>query len=125
MSTLIALLLRVGLLAVFTFCFVVLFEHGVQGFKDGVPVEWAAFRGFVSDQLSGKAEPTPAPTPVPTPAPTPAPVADTPAPTPVATPTPTPTPNPGASMTSWQKLQSAPIGSGMDRPVGSKDQPAN
>jgi sensor histidine kinase regulating citrate/malate metabolism len=42
------------LLAVFTFGFVVLFEHGPAKFGDGVKTEWKALRLFVGSALSGE-----------------------------------------------------------------------
>lgn len=47
-TSIIAFLLRLFFLAVFTFAFVVLFEHGPSGFVAGIPVEWNSLVDFVS-----------------------------------------------------------------------------
>ncbi len=62
---------RLILLAVFTFGFVVLFEHGPAKFSDGAKTEWNALLYFVGSALS-RQESTPART-TPPPASTPAP----------------------------------------------------
>lgn len=122
MSTLLALLLRVVIFAVLTFGFVVLFEHGVDGYKAGIPAEWDALKAYVSAKLSPESAPTPTPTPAPTPTPTPEPTPEQPTPPPA---TPTPTPQPASNVGSWQKLQSAPIGNGADLPIGATEKPSN
>ncbi|GAT35133.1 hypothetical protein TSACC_3197 [Terrimicrobium sacchariphilum] len=66
MMSLLALLLRVSLLAVFTFGFVVLYEHGTSDFVQGAATEWKSLTEFVSSQGSAKAPAAPssqAPTP--------------------------------------------------------------
>jgi hypothetical protein len=109
--------LRVLLLAGFTFGFVVLFEHGPQGFAAGAPVEANKFVAFVTS-LMNKQAPEPAPDPEPPPAaPAPAPAAPAPAPTQPATSAATPK-KPDAPPSAWEQLQSRPIGEGMDAPIG-------
>jgi hypothetical protein len=77
MMGLFTFLLRAVLLAVFTFGFVVLFEHGPGGFVAGVPGEFRNFENFVASLIGGGKEAAPTPTPAPLsvtpPAPTPAP----------------------------------------------------
>jgi len=87
MIGLLALLVRFILLAVFTFGFVVLFEHGPAEYPDNAVVEWRHFVGFVQERAGLKA-PEAAPI-TPTPA---APIApaESPAPTDVSTPAPAP-----------------------------------
>ncbi|MBN8708299.1 MAG: hypothetical protein J0I10_02910 [Verrucomicrobia bacterium] len=66
MMSLLALLLRVALLAVFTFGFVVLYEHGTADFAQGAASEWKSLTEFVNSQGSAKAPAAPtsqAPTP--------------------------------------------------------------
>ncbi len=66
MTSLLALLLRVVLLAVFTFGFVVLYEHGTSDFAQGAATEWKSLTEFVNSQGSAKAPAAPtsqAPTP--------------------------------------------------------------
>ncbi len=46
MTRLFSLLLRLALLAVFTFGFVVLFEHGPSEFSEGARAEWKALLLF-------------------------------------------------------------------------------
>lgn len=122
MIGLLAFALRVLLLAGFTFGFVVLFEHGPQGFKAGVPVEANNFVNFATS-LAPKKAPEPAPTPAPVAEPPPA----APAPAPAEAPAPAPVqqaPAPGAPQqpntppSAWERLQSKPIGEGMDAPIG-------
>lgn len=106
--------LRVVLLAGFTFAFVVLFEHGPQGFSAGAPVEAKHFQEFVVSLMNRKAvEPEPAPV---APASEVEPAASTPAPVPQQV-TSTPTPKPKNPPSAWEKLQSTPIGEGMDLPI--------
>ena len=105
---------RVVLLAGFTFCFVVLYEHGAQGFSAGVPVEFKHLEQFAVSLTNRKA-PEPAPAPAATPAPTAAPAAPAPSAPPQAA---TPTPKPNNPPSAWEKLQSKPIGEGMDAPIG-------
>jgi hypothetical protein len=108
-------LLRAVLLAGFTFGFVVLYEHGPQGFTAGAPVEWKNLENFVVS-VAKRTPPEPASAPAAPPAaPAPA-VASEPPPTPP--PTPTPTPKPKNPPSAWEKLQSTPIGEGMDLPIG-------
>jgi len=116
MIGLLAFALRVLLLAGFTFGFVVLFEHGPQGFTAGVPVEANHLVNFATSLMAKKtSEPAPAPAVEPTPAPAPAPVdAPAPAPAPAAANSQKPNDPPSA----WEKLQSKPIGEGMDATVG-------
>jgi hypothetical protein len=73
MRTLLSVVLRLVLLAVFTFGFVVLFEHGPAKFSDGAKTEWNALLFFVGSVLSRQENaPSPAATqPGATPAPTP------------------------------------------------------
>jgi hypothetical protein len=66
MISLLALLFRVVLLAVFTFGFVVLYEHGTSDFAQGAATEWKSLTEFVTSQGSAKAPAAPtsqAPTP--------------------------------------------------------------
>jgi len=88
MISLIYLIFRLTLLAAFTFLFVVLYEHGPSGFKEGVNVEWAKIVKLASSFQSSKPAPaTPAATPAPavaaTPRPLSTPVPAQPAPEPV------------------------------------------
>lgn len=115
MIGLLSLLLRAVLLAGFTFAFVVLYEHGPQGFSAGVPVEMKSFENFVMSLKDLKSAPA---EPAATPAPTADPVAPAPAATPVmsetvpgATPAPRSTNN---APSAWEQLQSRPIGAGMN-----------
>lgn len=73
MRTLLSVVLRLVLLAVFTFGFVVLFEHGPAKFSDGAKTEWNALLFFVGSVLSRQenAPPPAATQPGATPAPTP------------------------------------------------------
>jgi hypothetical protein len=65
---------RLILLAVFTFGFVVLFEHGPAKFTEGAKTEWNALLFFVGSALSRQESaptgttPQPAATPAPSPA---------------------------------------------------------
>lgn len=66
MISLLALLFRIALLAVFTFGFVVLYEHGTSDFAQGAATEWKSLTEFVNSQTSAKAPAAPtsqAPTP--------------------------------------------------------------
>lgn len=115
MIGLLSLLLRAVLLAGFTFAFVVLYEHGTQGFAAGAPIEIKNFENFVmslKDMKSAPAEPAPSPTATPTATPTPAPaLSDT---VPAATPAPRSTNN---APSAWEQLQSRPIGSGLNEKI--------
>lgn len=73
MSTLIVFLVRIGIFAVLTFAFVVLYQHGPSGFVAGVPVEWdrmAKMSSSLTQQRSkmppanppGTTQPEPSPT---------------------------------------------------------------
>lgn len=106
MTTLIALVLRLALLLVFTFCFVVLYEHGTANFVANAKVEMGALKAFLAKD-DAKAEPAPAaaapaaPVPATAAAPAAAPAATptpavAPAATPVAAPAPAATPAPVA-----------------------------
>jgi hypothetical protein len=46
MRSLLSGVFRLALLAAFTFAFVVLFEHGVSRFSDGIKVEWDSLVSF-------------------------------------------------------------------------------
>jgi hypothetical protein len=80
MRFLLSFVIRVILLAVFTFGFVVLFEHGPARFSEGAKAEWNALLFFVGSVLSREesalprprvqASPTPASSPISTSAPT-------------------------------------------------------
>ncbi len=69
MRGLISFFLQLALLAIFTFAFVVLFEHGPQKFAQGAKAEWNSLLFFVGSVLSKEQNPptaagtTPAPTP--------------------------------------------------------------
>lgn len=119
MTTLIALGLRLVLLAAFTFVFVVLFEHGSANFGENAKKEWELFLNFTRSFSSSSAEnppaPAPEPAPVATPAPTPEPVA--------VEPTPQPTPTPDQAPTAWETLQNRPIGEGINQPIGGTPAP--
>jgi hypothetical protein len=72
MRFLLRFILRLFLLAILTFAFVVLFEHGTAKFPEGAKAEWNALLFFVGSALSreeraralarppGQASPTPA-----------------------------------------------------------------
>lgn len=67
MIGLLAFISRTLLLAVFTFGFVVLYEHGPANFVKGAPAEWQSFASFVKlntgvDLPAASAAGTPAPT---------------------------------------------------------------
>ena len=74
MRFLLRLVVRVIVLAVFIFGFVVLFEHGPAGFSQGAKAEWNALLFFVGSVLSreesalprprGQASPAPASSPI-------------------------------------------------------------
>lgn len=123
MITLLAFALRLALLAVFTFLFVALYEHGPADFSSGVKAEWSALRTFAKREQTpppGLAEvppATPAPTPVTEPVATPE-STSAPLPSPSATPNPAPpvesAPKPVAA---WETLQKQPMGEAMDIPV--------
>jgi hypothetical protein len=123
MITLLALILRLALLAVFTFGFVVLYEHGPANFSASAKTEWNALRDFAASLKASDPAPQPTPEPPPpTPEPTPAP---TPEPAPTATPAPAPSvaATPASSIGSWDALQKRPIGDGMDIPVAGDPPP--
>jgi hypothetical protein len=111
MITLLALLLRLALLAVFTFGFVVLYEHGPADFSASAKKEWSALREFAASQKAS--DPVPPSTP------------ELPSPTPEPTPAPAPSvaPTPSSSIGSWDALQKRPIGDGMDLPVAGDPPP--
>jgi hypothetical protein len=100
MRVLLSLIFRLVLLAVFTFGFVVLFEHGPAKFSDGAKTEWNALLFFVGSVLSKQESAQPPAT------------ADT-------APTPAPTPVSGASLPS----KGAQTGEGTNRPVGETPAP--
>ncbi|MFZ4683075.1 MAG: hypothetical protein ACOYMS_11275 [Terrimicrobiaceae bacterium] len=117
MITLLALILRLALLAVFTFGFVVLYEHGPAHFAASAKTEWSALRAFAVSPKSS--DPVPQSTPEPPPA-APEPTPETtppPAPEPTPTPAPSVAPTPTSSIGAWDALQKRPIGEGMDIPV--------
>ena len=72
MRFLLRFILKLFFLAILTFCFVVLFEHGTARFSEGAKAEWNALLFFVGSALSreetglarpaGQASPTPAST---------------------------------------------------------------
>src|SRR5438105_4895400 len=122
MKFLLKLIIRLILLAVLTFVFVVIFEHGTQNFADNTKLEANHFVAFLKGTSLGQKYLPPAPTPTPTPVPTPVP-APTATPTPRATPLYTPTPVPSAKPsagppTSWQQMQGTKVGAAMDTPIG-------
>ncbi len=120
MIGLLALILRLALLAVFAFGFVVLYEHGLANFSASAKTEWSALRAFAARKKSSEPAPTPAATPEP-PLATPDPAAASmPEATPPAPPTPVPSvaPTP-ASVDAWDALQKQPMGEAMDIPVDS------
>jgi hypothetical protein len=101
---------RALLLAGFTFGFVVLYEHGPRGFSAGVPVELKNFETFarsLANRQGTESVSPPAPAPVP-------PLSTSGSASQAATPAPKSSSPPSA----WEKLQSTPIGEGMDLPVG-------
>gem|GEM_PF-1433847 len=121
MITLLALILRLVVLAVFTFGFVVLFEHGTKNYLDHAKDDAVVLQQWVEAKLgsgmtksappapsspepSSSPEPTPAPEPSSTPEHAPAPSATpeaTPLATPMATPV-TPPPMPSPTVTAPQ-----------------------
>ena len=105
--------LRILLLAGFTFGFVVLFEHGPQGFVAGAPEEANKFVAFVTSLREQKA-----PEAVPAPEPLPAAPVSAPAPAPAQPETSDATPKKTNPPSAWEQLQSKPIGEGMDAPIG-------
>jgi len=132
MKFLLKLLIRLILLAVLTFIFVVIFEHGTQNFADNAKIEAAHFVTFLKGTSLGQKYLPSAPTPTPTPVPTPAPIATSeptatpiPRPTPLYTPTPVPTAKPSAGPpTSWQQMQGTKVGAAMDAPIGGGSTPS-
>ena len=113
MITLLALLLRLVLLLVFTFGFVVLYEHGPAGFATGLATEAGKLvtdftKGTVKTETEVRSVPAESPAPTPEVSATPA----EPAP-----PAPASEPNTNAP-SAWKDLQSRPIGGGIDAPVG-------
>ncbi|HEY5812445.1 MAG TPA: hypothetical protein VIT23_07315 [Terrimicrobiaceae bacterium] len=72
MRSLLSLLFRLVLLAVFTFAFVVLFEHGPAKFSDGAKREWNALLSFAGSLVAKQtqmrifAQPTATPEAAPT-----------------------------------------------------------
>jgi len=116
MITLLALVLRLALLAVFTFLFVALYEHGPADYFSSVKTEWSALRAFAKQEQTpppALAEGAPAlPTPVEaTPNPTAPPL---PAPPEIPPPPAAPTPKP---VEAWEALQKQPIGDSMNLPI--------
>jgi hypothetical protein len=75
MRPLLVFIARLILLVLFTFAFVVLFEHGPANFSEGAKTEWNALLFFVGSTLSkrenapAQAAPQPAKTVAPSPAP--------------------------------------------------------
>lgn len=59
MTSLIAFTLRIALLALFTFLFVVLFEHGPADFVSGLRSEFGEFIRFTTEFSSPSAEKSP------------------------------------------------------------------
>jgi hypothetical protein len=77
MRTLLSFVLRLVVLAVFTFGFVVLFEHGPARFSDGAKTEWNALLFFIGSVLSRQKDAPPSATTQLTSTPAPAPVSGT------------------------------------------------
>jgi len=75
MRFLLRLVVRVIVLAVFTFGFVVLFEHGPAGFSQGAKAEWNALLFFVGSVLSREESALPRPRVQKSPAPASSPIA--------------------------------------------------
>jgi hypothetical protein len=102
MRFLFAFVSRLVLLVLFTFGFVVLFQHGPDKFPDGAKKEWNALVVFVGSMLSrqkstpASAAPQPAATAAPQPAATAAPQ---PAATAAASPAPKQSPSPAGAGT--------------------------
>ena len=123
MITLLALILRLALLAVFTFGFVVLYEYGPANFSASAQTEWSALRDFAAAlKASDPVPPSPLELPPPAPEPTPAP---TPEHAPPSTPAPSVAPAPASSIGSWEALQKRPVGDGMDIPVAGDPPPTS
>lgn len=117
MIGLLSFVVRVVLLAGFTFGFVVLFEHGPQGFAAGVPVEGRKFESFLVSLKDRYTEP-PAPAAAPAPeVPPPAPAPAAPVATPIPVSAPPATPKPKGPPSAWEQLQAKPIGEGIDLPL--------
>jgi hypothetical protein len=116
MIGILAFVVRVVLLAGFTFGFVVLFEHGPAGFAAGAPVELDHFESFlVSLKNRGAEEPAPEPAPVaPVESAAAAPVVPA---TPIPVSAPPSPPKPKGPPSAWEQLQSKPIGEGIDAPL--------
>jgi len=57
MTTLIIFLFRIGALAVLTFGFVVLYEHGPSGFVSGASTEWHHLTKSVEEARSSPQQP--------------------------------------------------------------------
>lgn len=117
MIGMLAFAVRAVLLAGFTFGFVVLFEHGPQGFADGVPVELDHFESFLVSLKNRDAEaPTPAPesAAAPVEAAVPAPVVPA---TPIPVSAPPSPPKPKGPPSAWEQLQAKPLGEGIDAPL--------
>jgi hypothetical protein len=77
MRILLSFVFRLVLLAVFTFGFVVLFEHGPAKFSEGAKTEWSALLYFVGSVLSRQESAPPVTTEA---AATPTPVSGSPSP---------------------------------------------
>ena len=111
MIGLLSFVVRAVLLAGFTFGFVVLYEHGPNGFAAGAPVELEHFKAFLITLKNRSAEAS-------SPAPGPAPVVPAAVPaTPIPVSAPPATPKPKGPPTAWEQLQAKPIGEGIDIPV--------
>ena len=61
MISLLALLVRLIFLAVFTFGFVVLYEYGPSGFAQGAPQEWQTLVDFAKKTTNAETAAPPAP----------------------------------------------------------------
>ncbi len=57
MTTLIIFLFRLGVFAVLTFGFVVLYEHGPSGFVNGASTEWNHLTKYIEEARSSPQEP--------------------------------------------------------------------
>jgi hypothetical protein len=84
MRSLLSFVFRLVLLAVFTFGFVVLFEHGQAKFADGAKTEWNALLFFIGSVLSRQENVPPPATTQPAAPPATSQPAATPVPTPVS-----------------------------------------
>ncbi len=115
MTTLVAFLLRLLLLAAFVFGFVVLFEHGPANFGDSAKKEWETFVAFAREKANSQPA---AATPAPVATPVPEPVVEVP---PAATPEPTPAA--AKPPTAWEALQNRKIGEGINDPIGATPAP--